>query len=124
MAPRSARRSVVALMPSRRNVTRPSLTPVTSAVWLFTSLLRNRPHRRVGPDRPGRHDSLLESGDRTGSLCVRPGAYQRIATRSITACSIGAPDPASFAGSLRVASSVTSKPGSPCTAEVSRQPSR
>ena len=50
--------------------------------------------------------------------------YQRIAARSITPCSGGAPAPLPFAGSFLVASSVTSNPGSPGTAEVSRQPSR
>ena len=52
------------------------------------------------------------------------GCYQRSAARSITPCSTGAPAPSSPAGSLRVASSVTSNPGSPRTAEVSRQPMR
>ncbi len=48
-------------------------------------------------------------------------AYQRMLPLSISPCST---DPLSLAGSLRVASRLTSKPGSPLTAEVSRQPIR
>ena len=42
--------------------------------------------------------------------------YQRMALRSITPCSAGAAAPLSLAGSLRVASRLTSNPEAPCTA--------